>query len=83
MPQASDATRALMEKWFHDPISDEGPTKFLLSHGWHDANGMWFKPTSAYTPSIYEIACLMFLRDEWDHNWHEPLFSQREILSNV
>lgn len=67
MPQASDRQRALMEKWFGDPISDEGPINFLQSHGyilrrdWH-----WELPTPSHSCSCYEMECIMFLADEWD-----------------
>lgn len=79
MPSASDELNDLMAKWFpaHEVFaSDHGPIQFLLSHGWTEQAGMWFKPVSAYNPSIYEVMCLKFLRDEWDYDWHEPLFQE-------
>lgn len=68
MPQASDEQRALMKRWFGDPIDDRPPTEFLLAHGYVvDQVGLWRKPTSAHRVSYAEGACLDFLCDEWDH----------------
>lgn len=74
MPQATGDFRALMNKWFGDPISEQGPMQHLFSRGFTEANGLWYKPTPSYTPSVYDVACLLFLRDEWDFDWAEPLF---------
>lgn len=74
MPQASDKQRELMSSWFGD-FMDQGPYNFLIAHGYTcDRDGMWSKPTSSHNPSIYEVECLKFLRDEWDYDWHGPLF---------
>lgn len=91
MPQASDAQRALMAKWFptyDDPqygatsnasgIADGPPMQFLLARGWTHKAGMWTKPTPSYTPSIYEVEILLFLRDEWDYDFHKPLYPELE-----
>lgn len=75
MPQASEEQQELMKKWF-DSIDDHGPTEFLLSHGYTEKAGMWSKPTPSHNPSVAEVECLMFLRDEWDHDFHHPLFPQ-------
>ena len=72
MPQASDEQRALMERWFGDPIDDVRPIQFLWSRGydfqenkpWH-----WRKPTRFHTVSPEEQACVDFLVDEWDHTY--------------
>lgn len=89
MPQASDTDRALMAKWFprgingtsNDSGIDDGcPAHFLRSRGWIDRGGIWYKPTPSYNPSIYEVACLLFLRDEWDYDFIRPLYPE---LPNV
>lgn len=69
MPQASDDQRNLMGKWFKDRISDDGPYRFLRSHGFTEQGGMLFPPTSDYTISCYEMHCLQFLHDEWDYDF--------------
>lgn len=89
MPQASDEQRALMAKWFpvyvdgpygvtanDSGIADGPPAHFLLIRGWIEINGMWHKPTPAHSPSIYEVECLRFLRDEWDYDFHRPLYEE-------
>jgi hypothetical protein len=73
MPSASDELRNLMVTWFGD--MDAGPpAQFLLARGWTEKNGYWSKPTESHNPSVYEVTCLRFLRDEWDHDWVRPLF---------
>lgn len=69
MPQASDQQRALMEKWFGDPVDDSGPMRFLFAHGFTEKAGMWKSPTSSHTISEYEWECLLFLCDEWDYGF--------------
>lgn len=78
MPQASDEDRNVMRRWFGS-ISDDGPAKFLLARGWTEKAGMWSKPTSFYSPSIYEVKCLVFLRDEWDYNWKDALYQELPV----
>ena len=46
MPQASDELRALMKRWFGDPVDEQGAMKLLLSHGFTEERGMWRKPVS-------------------------------------
>ena len=75
MPQAADDQRALMNQWFGS-IDCIGPIDFLLARGWTEKGGMWSKPTPAYDPSIYEVECVKFLRDEWDYDWHRPLYPE-------
>jgi len=74
MPQASNMHRALMEKWFGDPIDDGPPSLFLISRGYTETRGYWRKPTPAHTVSHEEACCLDFLMDEWDHAflWDAP-----------
>ena len=69
MPQATEELRAEMKRLFGDPISDEGPTKYLESHGYLLTPGWeWYKPgvldPSAMTED--EWLCLLFLVQEWD-----------------
>jgi hypothetical protein len=71
MPQASDAQRELMEKWFGDPVDDGGPYRFLMAHGYQEWAGLLIKPTPSHTISEYEWACIVFLADEWDYGF-EP-----------
>lgn len=70
MPQATNEQRALMQKWFGDPIDDYGPMKFLYAHGYNDQAGMWYKPTPSHTVSMFEWECLNFLCDEWDYGYN-------------
>ena len=70
MPQATAELQQLMEKRFGDPVSDEGPTKYL-----EDA-GYVLTPTWLWTPkpgvtdlkgmTRDEFECLLFLVQEWD-----------------
>jgi hypothetical protein len=70
MPQASDAQRELMAKWFGgDGIDDGPPYAFLMSRGWTDKAGMLVKPTRSYSISQYEWECICFLCDEWDYGF--------------
>jgi len=75
MPSAGDKACECMRKWFGD-ISDYGPCKFLLARGWTETAGVWKKPTLSHNPSPYEVDCLLFLRDEWDHDFERPLFPE-------
>ncbi len=67
MPQASDELRAAMCRWFGDEVSDSGPLLFLVARGWTFPGGMCVPPVPAHQPSQYEMACIAFLCDEWDH----------------
>lgn len=69
MPQATDEQRALMERWFGDPIDDGGPYRFLMARGYTEKAGWLFKPTPSHTVSLEEGACIDFLCDEWDFGW--------------
>lgn len=73
MPQASNAQRQLMQDWFGDPISDAGPTHFLLSRGYSEKGGLWQGPVPHHLPTQEELECLLFLMDEWDHFYSYPM----------
>lgn len=75
MPSSSDAQRQLMHTWFGD-CDTIGPMQFLFARGWTEEAGMYTKPTPTYNPSVYEVECLLFLRDEWDFDFHKPLFPE-------
>jgi hypothetical protein len=67
MPQASEALRDLMEKWFGDRVDIAGPVAFLCSHGYLlREDWCWIKPTPSHTMSRDERSCIIFLQDEWD-----------------
>lgn len=68
MPQASDELRAKMEQYFGDPISDEGPVKFLESAGWMlHADWTWSSPgKTMHDMTDKEYECVSFLFHEWD-----------------
>ena len=67
MPTASSSQRALMEKWFGDPIDESGPINFLESHGYVLTQTFhWRKPVPCHTVSDDEWECMLFLIEEWD-----------------
>lgn len=68
MPQATDELREKMQHYFGDPISDWGPTAFLLDQGYHEKGGFWAKPSPSHIVTEKEGDCLTFLCDEWDHS---------------
>lgn len=78
MPSASDELQNTIRKWF-GCIDDYMPSKFLLARGWTEHRGLWTKPTESYNPSCYETTCLVFLRDEWDHDWNQQFFTPMVI----
>lgn len=66
MPQASERDRQRMIKWFGN-ISDHGPTELLYSRGYSlTPQHEWVTPVPAHTLHPIEVACIMFLIDEWD-----------------
>lgn len=71
MPQASDALRNLMTKWFGS-YDDAGPFKLLQSKGWTCHAGMWFPPTSSYYGPREDYILLKFLNNEWDYDFKTP-----------
>lgn len=67
MPSATPELRDLMLNWFGD-ISDEGPTRVLLSRGWkltHDWR--WKPPTPHYTIHEIDYKLILFMVQEWDY----------------
>lgn len=85
MPQASETQRAQMAKWFPRGaggfdndfgVDDGAPYEFLMARGWTDNGGLLSKPTPSYNVSYYEVQILLFLRDEWDYDFHKPLFQE-------
>lgn len=70
MPSTTDEMRALMKKWFGDPVSDAGPLNFLLSRGWTDKAGLLEPPVPSHRASPYELKCVLFLIEEWDYGWN-------------
>lgn len=74
MPQADDERRALMQKYFGNPVDYAGPTKYLKACGWKESSVGWWRspaPMSEVTEKEYE--CFLFLRDEWDHDYEGVL----------
>lgn len=69
MPQALDAQRDLMEKWFGCPVADDGPYLFLRARGYTDDAGHLSPPTKSHSISDYEWECIAFLCDEWDYSF--------------
>lgn len=76
MPQASDADRAQMQKWFGSEgdewsgIDYHGPQTFLESHGWKlTRDWQWTPPVPSHSVSCYELACILFLVHEWDYGF--------------
>lgn len=69
MPQTTDALRALMKRWFGDPVATHGPILFLESHGWTEEGGLFIPPVSHHNVSREELACLRFLAEEWDYSY--------------
>lgn len=70
MPQASNEQRALMEKWFGDPVDDGGPYRFLQSHGFTEWAGTFKPPVPSHNVSCDEWECIAFLCDEWDYGFN-------------
>jgi len=77
MPTANDTQRNLMKKWFGS-IDNAEPLRFLFTRGYTEEAGMIRPPTSAHTFSREEMACILFLRDEWDYNFVFMPFSSCE-----
>ena len=84
MPEALPAQRRLMATWFPrnrfgdsntEGIDDGPPYAFLISRGYTEDAGFWHKPTPSHTPTNEEVECLLFLRNEWDYDFVDPLFT--------
>lgn len=69
MPSASDAQHQIMKEWFGSEVGEEEPRRFLAARGWTEQAGMYSPPVPSHNPSIYEVECLLFLRDEWDYDF--------------
>jgi hypothetical protein len=81
MPQASDEDRAQMQQWFGDGIDDHGPHAYLESHGWTLLRGwLWQPPVPYHSVSCYELACVMFLINEWDYGGFKDAFGSTVCL---
>lgn len=62
-----------MEKWFGNPVGEEGPIQFLQSHGYVlRRDWYWDKPTPSHNISEDEWQCIAFLIDEWDFGGIAP-----------
>lgn len=70
MPQTTDELRKLMKEWFGDEIDDVGPSQFLFSRGYSEKAGVWYPPVPAHNATPDEFACLRFLAEEWDYDFH-------------
>ena len=70
MPQAGEVLRDKMNDWFGDPISDQGPIKYLHEQGYKlTPQWVWIpKPgvTKYSDMTEKEYLCMLFLVDEWD-----------------
>jgi hypothetical protein len=59
-----------MRLMFADPVSDKGPTEFLLSRGYELLpNWEWLMPSPDHVMSEKEYLCVLFMQDEWDYGW--------------
>lgn len=71
MPQATDELRQRMNELFGDPISDSGPTDFLIQQGFVlSPTWEWMAPPRLHywdELSQDEKDCVVFLFQEWDH----------------
>lgn len=67
MPQASDELRGIMQEWFGS-LDLYDPQVFLQSHGFDlTARWTWNLPVPHHSISCYELACVLFLVEEWDY----------------
>ena len=83
MPQSTDELRALMTAWFGD-IGDDGPSGFLLSHGFCEKQtGLWHPPVPYHNVSREELACLRFLVEEWDHDYRISDYYPEKALRHI
>lgn len=72
MPQSSDELRAEMERRFGDPVSEEGPYKFLIAAGYRleDDHSLTPKLGIEHSGQVTdeEWDCIVFLAEEWDYD---------------
>ena len=70
MPQASDELRELMNKRFGDPVSEQGPIKYLEDAGYKLTRNWHWEPKPGVVNlkqmTRDEFDCLLFLTSEWD-----------------
>ena len=70
MPQATEELRNLMKKRFGDPISEQGPIKYLRDAGYKLTEHWEWEPKLGVSDlegmSRDEFECLLFLVQEWD-----------------
>jgi hypothetical protein len=73
MPQASDEDRDQAEKYFGDPVSDEGPMKFLHEQGFVLGRDWAYRKPGARWQDLSEKEkfSISFLCDEWDFGGFE------------
>lgn len=73
MPSASDEDRSQAEKYFGNPISDEGPMAFLKEQGFTlGKDWVYRKPGVKWEDlSEKEKFSVGFLCDEWDFGGYE------------
>lgn len=83
MPQTTDELRSLMREWFGDEVSDWGPMRFLMSHGFTEQAGMWKPPVPYHNVNREELACLRFLVEEWDYAYELASYYPEEKFKAV
>lgn len=72
MPEATDELRALMLEYFGSEVGDAGPTAYLKVRGWKESTtGFWESPIPLERVSQKEFECILFLIQEWDHDYSE------------
>lgn len=72
-PSASDESREEMRKMFGDPVSPNGPYRYLKDKGYVEDAGMLKPPKSSHLVTTEEWACISFLCDEWDYGFDPDL----------
>lgn len=79
MPQASHNLRSIMYNRFGDPVSDEGPIRFLTEAGYVLLPNFLWRPKPGVgclkDMTRDEFDCLLFLVQEWDFGTLEGLHS--------
>ncbi len=84
MPTAHVKVRALMNKWFGDPIDDTGPRDFIRARGYTiTSDGTITPPSPSHTVSPYEHWCIVFLCDEWDYGFQGTIYQVEEMRDDV
>jgi hypothetical protein len=84
MPQASDELRAKMQEYFGDPVSDEGPMKFLQESGIVLTKQWIYISKRKWSDlSQKEKDCSNFLADEWDFGGYMQTDEYKEKFKDV